>query len=248
MKLTLSQPNYLKDSISIISELVTEARFNVTSDGLTLIAMDPANVAMVIFKLLSSSFVEYNLNKDVDIALNLNNFKQVLRRVGASDMVTLEMEDESKLRITVTGKTTRRFSLPIIEIEDREQKIPNLQFPFTATLPSQTLVDAVEDASVVADSLSFIGDKDTIVVSAQGDLSKVEVEIKGDSDVSINHEGNDAVRSKFSVEYLKKMVSGGKIADSVKLQISKDYPLRMEFVEKDKIQISFVLAPRVEND
>jgi proliferating cell nuclear antigen len=248
MKLTLSKPQILKDSIAIISELVTEAQFNVTTDGLTLIAMDPANVAMVIFKLLSSSFVEYNLVKEVDIALNLNNLKQVLRRVNSSDMLTLEIEDESKLKITIVGKTTRRFSLPIIELDDREQKIPNLQFPFTASMPADTFVEAVEDAGVVADSLSIIGEDKKITISAKGDLSSVEVDIKADDDVEIVKEGEDVIRSKYSIEYLKKIVSGARVSDTVKLQLSKDYPLRIEFVEKDKLQLSFVLAPRVEND
>ena len=54
MKLTLAEPKYLKDSISIISELVNEASFKITPEAIELVAMDPANVAMVIFKLLSS--------------------------------------------------------------------------------------------------------------------------------------------------------------------------------------------------
>jgi DNA polymerase III sliding clamp (beta) subunit (PCNA family) len=60
MKLTLAEPKYLKDSISIISELVNEARLKITPDFIEIIAMDPANVAMVVFKLLSSAFVEYD--------------------------------------------------------------------------------------------------------------------------------------------------------------------------------------------
>ena len=60
MKLTLAEPKYLKDSISIISELVNEAKFNITKEGFELVAMDPANVAMVIFKLLASTFTEFN--------------------------------------------------------------------------------------------------------------------------------------------------------------------------------------------
>ena len=59
MRLTLSEPSTFKDSIAVISELVNEARFKVTKDGIELVAMDPANVAMVIFKLLSSAFAEH---------------------------------------------------------------------------------------------------------------------------------------------------------------------------------------------
>jgi len=94
MKLTLAEPGLLKDPISIISDLVTEAQFRLTPNGIELVAMDPANVAMVIFKLLSSSFVEYDVKKEQMIALNLNDLKQVLRRVGPNDTLTLELEED----------------------------------------------------------------------------------------------------------------------------------------------------------
>jgi len=34
MKLTLAEPKYFKDSVSIISELVNEARFKITTDAI----------------------------------------------------------------------------------------------------------------------------------------------------------------------------------------------------------------------
>ena len=89
MKLVLADPSYLKDSITVISELVHEARFKINKDGMELVAMDPANVAMVIFKLLSSCFTEYQVDKEMEIAINLANFKQILRRVKANDILSL---------------------------------------------------------------------------------------------------------------------------------------------------------------
>jgi len=73
MKLVLIEPKYLKESISIISELVNEGRFKITPSAVELVAMDPANVAMVIFKLLSSCFSEYNVEKEIELGINLNN-------------------------------------------------------------------------------------------------------------------------------------------------------------------------------
>src|SRR3990167_8560432 len=118
MRLTLAEPRFLKESIVIISELVNEARFKVNKNGLEMVAMDPANVAMVIFKLLSSSFTEYNVKEDVELAINLQNLKQILRRAKPNDTLTLELQ-ENKLSVQLRGKTVRTFSLPIIELEDR---------------------------------------------------------------------------------------------------------------------------------
>jgi len=129
MKLTLAEPKYLKDSISIISELVTETQLSITKTGVTIIAMDPANVAMVIYKLLSSCFSEFELEAPLNIGVNLNNLKQILKRVDASDILTLETdENAAKLKITIKGKTVRRFDIPIIDTDDKEQKEPNLEF------------------------------------------------------------------------------------------------------------------------
>ena len=81
MKLVLAEPKYFKESVSIISDLVSEAKFKVNQDGLELVAMDPANVAMVIFKLLSSSFTQYEIKQPEEIAINLNNLKCINQQV-----------------------------------------------------------------------------------------------------------------------------------------------------------------------
>ena len=44
------------------------------------------------------------------------------------------------------------------------------------------------------------------------------------------------------------MVSGSKIAANVTMQFNKDYPLMLEYKALDKVQLSFILAPRVDND
>ena len=247
MKLTLAEPSYIKDSIAIISDLVTEARFKITKDAMELVAMDPANVAMVVFKLLSSSFTEYSLKEDVEIAINLNNLKQILRRAKANDMVTLELAD-NKLRIQLKSNTTRTFDLPIIELEEKEQKVPDLKFPVKITLPCSILDEAVEDANIVAESLMFEAESKKFNILAEGDLSQAKIEIKEDDSIKIAVEGSSKVRAKYSIEYLKKMVGASKLAENVDVQFNKDYPLRLDYKEVDKLLLSFILAPRVEND
>ena len=245
MKLTLAEPRYLKDSISIISELVNEASFKVTPNAIELVAMDPANVAMVIFKLLSTSFTEYSVDGDVEIAINLNNLKQVLRRAKPNDMITLELAD-NLLKVILKSNTTRTFSIPIIELEEREQKIPDLSFIATVKTSCDALVDAVEDADIVAESVSFVAEQGKMTFVASGDLSKAKIEIT-DNDVT-KIESAEKVKSKYSIEYLKKMIAASKLTPDVTVQFSNDYPLKLEYKAIDKVLMSFILAPRVEND
>jgi DNA polymerase III sliding clamp (beta) subunit (PCNA family) len=47
---------------------------------------------------------------------------------------------------------------------------------------------------------------------------------------------------------LKKIIKGGKLTGKVKLQFGNDYPLRVDYLVQDKLNLGFILAPRVAND
>ncbi|MBU1199417.1 MAG: proliferating cell nuclear antigen (pcna) [Nanoarchaeota archaeon] len=245
MKLTLADSKYLKESVSIISDLVTEGTFKVTPDNIELIAMDPANVAMVIFKLMGSTFTEYDVKKPELLGINLNNLKQILRRAKSNDIISLELDD-NKLKITLKGTSTRTFHMPLIDVEEKEQKVPDLKFSVTITTDSSIINEAIEDADIVGESVSFIADPKHFVVSATGDLNKANIDIVGGDGTKIT--ATEKVKAKYSLEYLKKIMQGSKLSDKVTLEFAKDYPLRVEYIEKNKVQLAFILAPRVDND
>lgn len=243
MKLTLSEPKLMKDSISIISDLVTETEFLITEDKLELVAMDPANVAMVIFRMDSDLFAEYDVEDQTKLAINLANFKKVLKRTKSDDVLTLEVV-ENKLNIEMKGKNSRTFSLPLINLEEREQEIPDLDAKTIINMPSSTFNDAVEDVDIIGESVMLKSADNKLTVSAEGDLTSAEVFVNEDEDVDIQTE--DEQSGKYSIEYLKRMIKGSKLADNVRLEYSTDYPLILEYKEED-VQLKFILAPRVDN-
>ena len=211
MRLTLAEPSYLKESISIISDLVNEARFKITSDAVELVAMDPDNVAMVIFKLISSSFTEYDVKKDTEIAVNLSNLKQILRRISPKDMLTLELEDNARLKIELKGATTRTFNLLLIDIEEKEQKVPDLKFPVSIKTSSSILNEAIADVDVVGESVSFIAEPKKFTLQAEGDLNQVKIEINEDDTTKVSTTNDEKVKAKYSIEYLKKMINSSNL-------------------------------------
>lgn len=245
MKLTLAETKLLKESVTIIADIVSEVRFVVGKDAVELVAMDPANVAMVIFKLLSSAFVEYEVKERETIAINLNELKQVLRRTKPNDTMTLEIA-ESKLKVTLKSVSKRQFFLPLIDLEERDQKVPNLSFTATVKTTSTALTEAIEDVDIIGESVSLIAEPKAFKVTSSSDLSKADVEIPADKETTIESRGT--VKAKYSIEYLKKMIAAAKLADTVKVRFSKDYPLQLEYTLIDKMSLSFILAPRVDND
>ena len=248
MRLTLAEPKLFKDSINIISDLVSEVQISFEKDSLEIVAMDPANVAMVVFRMFASSFSEYELKKAERISINLAMLKQVLRRIKGSETLTMTTS-ESKLEIRLKAATTRTFSLPIIDSDDEETRVPDLEFPVSVALDSSALNDAIEDVDVISDSVAFIVDDGTFTLHAEGDLSHVTIEMPKSEEIKIVVEASsNPIRSKYSVEYLKKMIQGSKLADRAVVHFNKDYPLKIDYTTVDVLSMVFILAPRVDND
>ena len=194
-----------------------------------------------------SNFTEYEVGTDSVISVDLGSLRQILKRAGPNDLITLEVA-ESKLKVGIKGKTTRSFSLPLIDVEEKEQKVPELTFPVCIKTTSSLFADAVEDVDIVAESVSFEADKQHLVLHGESDLSQAKIEIKPDDVTTIESEGVDVVKSKYSIEYLKKIIGASKLTDVVSIRFNKDYPLRLDYIAVDKVHMSFILAPRVEND
>ena len=208
MKLTLQDTKYLKEPILIISELVNEATFKIDKDKIELIAMDPANVAMVIFKLLSTAFTEYDVKEPLDLTINLDSFKQVLKRINADDTMTLELIN-NKLKIELKSNTTRTFNLSLINSEASIKKIPDLKFPLKIEMQTSLFDQAIEDSDIISDSVSFIVDKDKFTLEALGSLTSSKVDLPNDNSTIIQVQ--DKVSSRYSIEYLKKMIKTSKL-------------------------------------
>jgi predicted transcriptional regulator len=63
----LSEPRILNATVSVLSDFITEASFSFQKEGIKLIALDPANISMVVLNILPSAFLEYKVETPVDI-------------------------------------------------------------------------------------------------------------------------------------------------------------------------------------
>ena len=230
----------LKNSLDSVSSLVTEGTFKINSNGIGLLAMDPASVAMVIYNLLATSFDSFEVKEEGVISFNIPQFVSILKRASTNDIVTVE-SDGTRLKITMEGATKRVFILPLMDIRNNEQKIPELKFASEVEFDAELLKDSIKDVAMISDCVHFISEEDGLSISGTGEGSEVKTKIT-------NAKVSGIASSKYSVDYLDKMMGASKIADKLKISFSDDYPLRLDFKALDKLQMSFILAPRVDTD
>lgn len=241
MHLKLDNPRLFTDLVSIISELVTEVKIKVTKEGLSVTAIDPANVAMVYFKMPAELFSQFELEREEVLGVNLENMRAVLRRCKPGSALVLNRTD-NMLQLIIQDKIKRDFSLALIDIHADDKELPTWEFKSVIKMDAQAFAEVIEDGLVVADACTFSAEPNKFIVEASGlnsakaEFSTEEVEIYSATS-----------RARFSLEYLNKFIKGAKIASRVTLSFSDNHPMRIDF-PTGNVMLSFVLAPRIEQD
>jgi proliferating cell nuclear antigen PCNA len=244
----INDPKILKNGIAAVYELVKEeTSVQLSNDGIMITAMDPAQVSMVIFRLLTPAFEAYKLDKEGVIGIDMERLNQVLKQVNSADSLTIKVDD-SMMKIKCKSRSTRTFSIPLMELNEELKKPPTLEFTTRAVISSDVLNQAIEDSSVVADSLIIDADNKLIQFLASGDLGKVETKLQSEDEAVKELNVKEKSRSRYAVDYLKKIMKGAKLTPDIQLNFRTDYPLQVDFSLQDLVRLSFVLAPRVETE
>jgi len=240
MLIKLEDPTILSKIVEIVSELVTEVKFKFNDAGMSMTAIDPANVAMVRFFISKNAFSHFETINE-SLGINLEDLKKILRRGGTRSSLIFSTY-ENKLNIEIQDRIKRNFRINLIEISKEEKEMPNMNFSAKVEMNSIDFVDVIEDCAVVADACSFIIKEGKFIIEAK-EMNSARAEFSGDES-KIEAEN---CKAKYSLEYLQKFIKGAKLSEKTKLSFAEDHPLRMDF-NIQNIEISFLLAPRVETE
>ena len=245
---TISDVSLLKDSLGCVAEIVDEAVFKISKEGISLKAADRAMVAAVSLNLSAEAFDSFEVDQETNIGVNLENLLSILKRASARDRISLELKD-SKLEILLQNSSRRRFTIPLLELSVEEiPQVEQLEFAARANLDSNTFSSGIEDAEIVADSVLFEASPSTFGMRADGDVSTTELQLEKGEAGLLDLKANERLKARYPLDYLKKMIKGTKLSDTLTLEFGQDYPLKLTFRAGDKCTLSFVLAPRVSEE
>ncbi len=245
--ISLENADLLKNSIPIIAEIIDEGVFKVDSNGLSLLSPDRSMIAVVDFRLLASAFNDFDVSGENMLGLNLANLVAVIKRIKTGEKVTLKKDDKSNmLEIIMEGKGKRKFEIPLLNINTEKPPLDQLNFKGKIEMDASVLEEGISDADIVDDSVVMETNPELFKLWAKGDVSSSQLELKKGETGLTSLEASEAVRARYPLEYLKKMIKASKFSEKVSVEFANDYPMKMVFKDIDKINLSFILAPRVE--
>ena len=249
-KLKVADAKLLRDMATAISILVDEATFKIDPEGLKLRAMDPSRVAMIDFEWPKTIFEEYTCAEPTRMCINISELLKLLKRAGKDEAVELTLDEKTgRLEIQVTGKYSRKFTMPTLEASEEEVPTPKITFNVKAKTTTQGLSQAIEDAQLVSDHVRVEADTEKLVLNAAGDLMGATITLQKGNDALLELEAKENAKATFSLSYLSEIIKAASATSEIAtLEFSTDMPIRIDFQQTKEGKLTFFLAPRIETE
>lgn len=243
----IAEASVIQDLIDTVTVLVEESKVHLNEDGVTIRAVDPANVGMVESDLDADAFESYTADGGL-IGINLNQFEDIIGMADSGDLVTLDLNQETrKLEISFGGLEYMMALIDPDSIRD-EPDIPDLDLPAEMVTESDDFSRAIKAADMVSDhvSLGCNPEDEVFYIEAEGDTDDVNVEFGEDDLAGLT--AADA-HSLFSLDYLKDMGNGMPTNAVVTMELGEEFPVKLhfDFADGDATTV-FMLAPRIQSD
>ncbi len=244
-ELKLADARYWRDCVEAIVSLVDEGVFMITKDGISLKAMDPSGISMVSFFIPSKAFVEYNVEKNESIGVNLDNLSKIMSRTRDNEALLMKDVDNKLLLEFSGGTSKRRYKLQLIDIKNKEEKEPKVDFDANVEIDGEHLKNVLKDASLISSYIAFKASKDGFVINAKGDSGELEEVHDIDGTEVKKVEAQKEASAVFNLEFLENMVKSSPVGNSIALWLKTNQPLKLGYNIGDAT-VTYYLAPYVE--
>ncbi len=233
-----------RNTIEVLSVLVQEAKIKLAPHGISSIAVDPANIAMVSLALAKDAFDSFEAT-DGEIGIDLVKLNRIMEMAGKDDVIKLDLDENAhKLDIQMHGLAYTMALLDPSSIR-KEPKVPILDLPAHIVIRGDDFKRAVKAADKVGDYINIGVKGDTFFMEANGDTDEVQMELTKDQLIDITP--GDA-KSMFSLNYLQDVSKTAGKVDQITLDVGKDYPMNIKFAfAEGHGQAVYMLAPRVDS-
>ncbi|KAK5172350.1 proliferating cell nuclear antigen [Saxophila tyrrhenica] len=250
----LEEANLLKKVVDAIKDLVQDCNFDCNDSGIALQAMDNSHVALVSMMLKSESFSPFRCDRNIALGINLTSLTKVLRAAQSEDILTLKAEDTPDVvNLVFEDPKTDRFSeydIKLMDIDQEHLGIPDTEYAATVTLPSSEFQRICRDLNQLSESVAIECTKEGVKFTCTGDIGSGAVSLRPHSNVEDETQNveinlSEPVALTFSLKYLVNFCKASGLSKQVRLCLSNEVPLLVEYGLANNSYLRFYLAPKI---
>ncbi len=234
MKLIYPSAKGLARAFESIWNLVDEGVFKYGEEGVKFIGFDPSRSSMISFSLGKDSFLEYEIEKEVRIGMDMDYLKNIMKRARSNEMVKIEDSNGKVVISFETEKSKRTFTIPMLDIvEDVVFKEPNIEYTDYVKINAEVLKEIIRDASIISDYVMFMLTPDSFEVEVDSERGHLKEVFEKDSEEIEELKVENGAKSYHLLQYMDDIVKAAGKKETATLYLGNNVPLKLEYnIEK----------------
>jgi proliferating cell nuclear antigen len=230
----LVEGSLLKKLMEAIKDLLSEASWDCSSNGICLQAMDSSHVALVSLLLKSEGFESFRCDRNISLGINLGSMSKILKCASNDDVITIRADDDPD-SVTFVFESPKQdrvsdYEMKLMNLDAEHLGIPDTEYACVIRMPSSEFTRICKDLSVLGDSVMICCTKDGAKFSSKGDLGNGNIKLSQSTNVDREDEAitidmRDPVTLTFSLRYLNFFTRAAPLSGQVSLSMSEDVPL-----------------------
>ncbi len=236
-----------------LAQVLNEALFTMSPDGISLRAVDSSKVSLVILNIPSTALEEVNITDTVKVGILFDTVKKLARRIRAKDKVDIGV-DRGRNRFLMTiyygskGKESgmyRRFYLPIVDVAQEDIPEPKIDYPVRIRMSMDAFKDALTMAEDISDAVTFAADPESFVIKASGEGGRYyEVQYQSTDESFQEFSVSERHEASYSLDYIINMNSQmAPICEYVTIEFATNKPIKLTY-EFASGSLTYYVAPR----
>lgn len=245
----------------------------ICTDGIKVYATNPSNTIFISSVLSCDSFNEYDLVKEIEIALNLKILTKILNRAEITDSIKFlyDPDDEDVLKVQLENSNRlSEFNINLIHLDTSIQIIPELNHPIHLDIHVPRLQSICNDIDLIESTeITFRSVRNNkLKITSSGDYGNYKIKLKENSkcvrkisskklignkickisvedDEYILYPYKTPINVSFSINMIEHILDVNPLVDKVKLSIGNNLPLLAYAEFEDNSFISYYVSPKI---
>ncbi|MCI4349656.1 MAG: DNA polymerase sliding clamp, partial [Thermoplasmata archaeon] len=192
----------LRELVEVIATLVPEVKLSISKDGISVKAVDPSHVAMLVLNLNTGAFEEFT-GEPTELGVDIEKFKEILRLSKPGDVIDLQFDGGKNRLVVRVGKVTRHMSV-IDPAGIADPKVPNVSPPGTAVVRMDELRQGIRGTESISDHVTISLDAEGFTMFSEGETDRVDMHLAREGLKRL--EVKETVKSMYPLDFFSNMV------------------------------------------
>ena len=246
MRLVTIQASAFKSTFEVLKDILNDVNIYFRPQGMYIVTLDTARTSLIDMFLAADNFEEYSCEQEEIIAgINISNTFKLLKTITNNDVLTIEINSKECMDIEITSeakKTSTKFQLKLLEINESRIEVPDVTMTSVTTLPSADFQRLCRDMSNIGTDIQITRIGQELRLKCEGDFANQETSIECP-------EESQEITGLYSLRYLNIFTKATSMCSSVQImQEDGNRFLILKYNVADLGELKFYLATKVSED